>query len=58
MKLFVDRLTRPMEALFKGKASYTIGGRARRQDFTLELSSAETIGKIRLGGKLEVIPSK
>jgi len=47
-----------MEALFKGKASYTIGGRARRQDFTLELSSAETIGKIRLGGKLEVIPSK
>jgi len=42
-----------MEAFFKGKVLYTIGGRALRQDFTLELSPAETIGKIRLGGKLK-----
>ena len=50
-KLFVDRLSRPLEMLFEGEALYTITGKALRKDFTLELSSSEIIGKAEIGGK-------
>ena len=51
-KLFVDRLSRPLEMLFKGEVLYTVTGRALRRDFTLELSSSDIIGKAGIGGKL------
>lgn len=51
-KLFHDRLSRPLEMLLKGEAKYIVGGRALRQDFTLELTAPEAIGKVRIGGKM------
>lgn len=51
-KLFHDRLSLPLEMLLKGEVTYIVSGRALRQDFTLELTSPEATGKVRIGGKL------
>ena len=40
--------------LLKGEAKYSVGGRALRQDFIMELTSPEATGKVRIGGKRNV----
>lgn len=44
--------------LLKGEAKYIVGGRALRQDFTLELNAPEATGKVRIGGKMNEVISK
>lgn len=44
--------------LLKGEAKYIVGGRALRQDFTLELNAPKATGKVRIGGKMNEVISK
>ena len=43
--------------LLKGDAKYIVGGRALRQDFTLELKASEATGKVRIGGEMNELIS-